>query len=114
VPEPPDSLRGAAERIVAALETPQDAPAAIGWPADLHVTERVVVPGVVRAMRATEARFAPLQLGPVMDGDGERRATFRLLGARGKVDLALVMDSETGRLDSVSLVPVRQVSPDPG
>jgi hypothetical protein len=114
VPEPPDSLRGAAERIVAALETPQDAPAAIGWPAELGVTERVVVPGIVRAMRATEARFAPLALGPVIEGDGERRATFRLRGSRGQVDLALVMDSETGRLDAVSLVPVRQVAPDPG
>jgi hypothetical protein len=63
-------------------------------------------------MRATEARFAPLRLGPAIDGDGERKATFRLDGAHGRIDLALALDPETDRLDAVSLVPVRQVSPD--
>jgi CubicO group peptidase (beta-lactamase class C family) len=112
VPEPPEPLRRAAERIVAALAAPEDAPVAVRWPADLEVSERVDLGQVLRAMRATEARFAPLLLGPVTEGDGERKATFRLHGPRGRVDLALGLDPETGRLDAVSLVPVRQVSPD--
>jgi hypothetical protein len=112
VPEPPEPLRRAAERIVAALAAPDDVLAAIEWPADLEVGEGVDIALIARAMRATEARFAPLLLGPVIEGDGERKATFRLHGSRGRIDLALAIDSETGRLDAVSLVPVRQVSPD--
>ena len=114
VPEPPDALRRAAERIVAALETPETGPVTIDWPADLSVGERVDLGAVVRAMRATEARFAPIRLGSVVDGDGERKSTFRLHGPRGRIDLALVLDPDRGCLDAVSLVPVRQLPPELG
>jgi CubicO group peptidase (beta-lactamase class C family) len=114
VPEAPEPLHRAAERIAGALAMPEDGPVAIDWPAELEVSERVDLAAIVRAMRATEARFAPLQLGPVMEGDGEWKATFQLRGPRGRIDLALALDPETGRLDAVSLVPVRQVAPDPG
>jgi serine-type D-Ala-D-Ala carboxypeptidase/endopeptidase len=111
VPEPPVQLRRAAERIVASLTAPERGPLTIDWPADLVVTDRVDLGLVVRAMRAAEARFAPLELGPVVDGDGERKATFRLGGPRGQVDLALELDLEAGCLDTVSLVPVRLTAP---
>jgi hypothetical protein len=114
VPDAPEPLHRAAERIAGALAMPEDGPVAIDWPAELEVSERVDLAAIVRAMRATEARFAPLQLGPVMEGDGEWKATFQLRGPRGRIDLALALDPETGRLDAVSLVPVRQVAPDPG
>ena len=58
-------------------------------------------------MRATEARFAPLTLGQVVEGDGETKATFRLTGPRGRVDLVLTLDLEAGCLGSVALVPVK-------
>lgn len=112
VPEAPAQLRRAAERIVAALTPPERRPVSIDWPADLVVTERVDLGLVVRAMRATEARFGPLELGPEVEGDGERKATFRLAGARGRVDLVLTLDLDAGCLDAVSLVPVRLMSPD--
>lgn len=112
VPEPPPRLQAAAERIVAMLAAPEGGPVAIDWPAELVVAEALDLGPVVRAMRATEARFGPLELGPVVDGDGERKATFRLRGERGPVDLVLVLDPDRGCLDAVSLVPVKLVAPD--
>ena len=111
VPEPPELLRRAAERIVAALEAPATGPVTIDWPKDVVVSSGTDIGPVVRSMRATEARFAPLTLGPVVDGDGEKKATFRLDGPRGKVDLALTLDVEAGCVGTVSLVPVKLAPP---
>lgn len=111
VPEPPELLRSFAKRIVAALEAPETGPVTIDWPKDVSVTSKVDVGQVVRALRATEARFAPLTLGPVVEGDGEKKATFRLEGPRGRIDLVLTLDPEAGCLDSVVLVPMRLATP---
>lgn len=111
-PEPPAILRDAAERIVAALEAPDQGPVSIDWPRDLIVTERVEVGKVVRAMRATEARFGPVELGPVIEGDGETKATFRLHSPHGRLDLALQLDPVARCLDAVALVPQKQAPPD--
>jgi hypothetical protein len=113
VVEPSAALRDAAERIVAALDPAADGgPVSIDWPAALAVGEDVDVAPIVRAMRATEARFAPLSIGAPIDGDGERKVTYRLESPRGKVDLALTFDPEKRCLDAVSLTPVRLVPPD--
>lgn len=111
VPEPPALLQRAAERIVATLDAPPSGPVTIDWPNDLVVTSGVDVGQVVRAMRATEARFAPLTLGRTVEGDGEKKATFRLTGPRGRVDLVLTLDLEAGCLGSVALVPVKVAPP---
>jgi CubicO group peptidase (beta-lactamase class C family) len=112
VPEPSAALTRAAERIVAALETPEGRPVSIDWPAELTLGASVDAGAIVRAMRATEARFAPVTLGRAIDGDGERKATFRLDSPRGRVDLALQLDTATSCLDAVSIVPERLVQPD--
>ena len=111
VPEPPELLSRAADRIIAALDVPAGGPVTIDWPNDLVVTSKVDVGQAVRSMRATEARFAPLELGPIVEGDGEKKATFRLVGPRGNVDLVLALDPEAACLDSVALVPVRLSPP---
>jgi CubicO group peptidase (beta-lactamase class C family) len=111
VPEPPELLRRAAERIVAALEAPKSGPVTVDWPNDVVVSSGTDIGPVVRSMRATEARFAPLTLGPVVDGDGEKKATFRLDGPRGRVDLVLTLDVEAGCVGSVALVPVKLAPP---
>jgi CubicO group peptidase (beta-lactamase class C family) len=111
VPEPTAELRRAAAAIVAAMRTPEQGPVTIDWPADVATGDGLDIGAAVRAMRAAEARFAPLELGPVIDGDGERKATFRLDGPRGRVDLALAFDPEAGCLASVALEPPRQVPP---
>jgi hypothetical protein len=111
VPEPPEQLRRAAERLVATLGAPATGPVAIDWPNELAVSANVDVGQVVRSMRATEARFAPLSIGQVVESDGEKKATFRLAGPRGRDDLALTLDPEAGCLDAVSLTPVRHAPP---
>jgi CubicO group peptidase (beta-lactamase class C family) len=111
VPEPPDLLRRAAERIVAALDAPESGPVTVDWPKDVVVTSGTDIGPVVRSMRATEARFAPLTLGPVVEGDGEKKATFRLDGPRGRVDLVLTLDVEAACVGSVALVPVKLAPP---
>ena len=111
VPEPPAALTAAARRIVAALAAPESGPPSIDWPAELTLGPDVDRAAIVRAMRATEARFAPLSLGRPIDGDGVKKATFRLDSGRGAVDLALTLDPGSGRLDAVSLTPARLESP---
>jgi hypothetical protein len=112
VADPPELLARAAERIVAALQPPASGPITIDWPADLSVGAGVDLGAVVRAMRAAEARYAPLTLGAPVEGDGERKATFRIRGDRGNLDLSLTLDPERGCLDGVSLVPTKLVPPD--
>jgi CubicO group peptidase (beta-lactamase class C family) len=113
VPEPSAALRQAAERIVAALHPAAEGrPVAIDWPAELSLGKDVDAAPIVRAMRATEARFAPLSMGPPIEGDGDRKTTYRLESPRGKVDLALTIDPVTSCLEAVSLTPVRLAPPD--
>jgi CubicO group peptidase (beta-lactamase class C family) len=112
VPEPPAVLVDAAARIVAALEPPASGPVVIDWPNSLSVGTSVDLGAVVRAMRATEARFGPITLGRVTAGDGETTATFRLDSPRGRVDLALEYDLEARCLSAVTLIPAKQAPPD--
>lgn len=113
VPEPSPALRTAAERIVEAIQPPAAGrPASIDWPAGLAVGSSVDLEPVVRSMRAAEARFAPLRLGPAIGGDGEEKATFRLTGERGQLDLSLALDPDDGCLTSVILAPIRLVPPE--
>ncbi|MGH9887745.1 MAG: serine hydrolase, partial [bacterium] len=111
VPEPTASLRDAAALIVGALQPAAVGPVAIDWPSGVTAGAQVDVGAVVRAMRATEARFGPVTLGPAIAGDGERKATFRLDSPRGRVDLALELDPRLNCLSAVSLVPARQEPP---
>ena len=112
VPDAPDVLKHAAERIVAAMATPEGGPVAIDWPAELTVGDAVDLGAVVRAMRATEARFAPVTLGRPIEGDGERKATFRLESPNGRIGLQLELNPERGCLDKVALVPAGLVPPE--
>jgi hypothetical protein len=111
VPEPSSLLRDFASRIVAAM-APRESPVAVDWPEALSISADVDLDAIRRAMRAAEARFGPVRLGSVIDGDGERKATFRLVGDRGELDLELAVDPDARCVDAVSLVPVRQVPPD--
>jgi CubicO group peptidase (beta-lactamase class C family) len=112
VPEPPAALRDAATAIVAAIQSPVTGPVAIDWPAGLTVGASVDLGAVVRSMRATEARFGPVSLGPPIAGDGEAKVTFRLDSPRGRVELALELDPAAGGLSMIALVPARLVPPD--
>lgn len=114
VPEPPAFLRDAAAAIVAALQpTDQPGPVVIDWPRRVTVSATVDVGAIVRSMRATEARFGPVRLGPALAGDGETKATFRLDSPRGRVDLVLELDPAVACISSFALVPARLSAPEP-
>jgi hypothetical protein len=110
VPDPSPELADAAARIVAAL-TPSDG-GTVAIPGDLPLSPAVDRAALGRALRATEARFGQLTLGPPIAGDGTRSATFRLLGDQGRVELALEWDPDAEALSSVGLLPVRLSSID--
>ena len=111
VPEPPAALQRAAERIVEMLTPPKNGPVSIDWPSDLSVASDLDLAAVVRAMRATEARFAPITLGRPIDGDGERKATFRLESPHGRVGLSLELSEDATCLERVALMPARLAPP---
>jgi CubicO group peptidase (beta-lactamase class C family) len=110
VPEPPHALRHAAEEIVAAIG--QGGPAIVEWPGERTIGPDVDLAAISRQLRAAEARFGPIELGPPIDGDGERKATYRLNGARGYLELALTFDPDAGCIAAISLVPTKLVPPD--
>jgi CubicO group peptidase (beta-lactamase class C family) len=110
VPEPGAALRAAAERIAAALVV-GDGQAPV-WPRELAVDAALDPVALGRSLRATEARFGAVRLGPVIAGDGIRTATFRLDCVRGHLDLVLERDPDTGRLTKVRLKPERLAPPD--
>src|SRR5262249_60236430 len=89
-------------------------PGRLDWPADVAVGPDVDLATVRRQLRAAEARFGPLELGPTIDGDGERKATYRLNGTRGHLELALTYDPDGDCVAALSLVPVKLVAPDLG
>ena len=93
------------------LTPPQKGPVTIDWPSDLTVGADVDVAAIVRAMRATEARFAPITLGRPIEGDGERKATFRLESPHGRVGLSLELSADASCLDRVAFTPARLVPP---
>ena len=106
VPEPPEALAAVAERVVDLLALP--APA---WPDDLALAASVDRAALGRELRATEAVFGPLTLGPATAGDGEREASWCLHGERGDVTLSMERDRDGGALRSIALVPVTRESP---
>jgi len=107
VPEPPAELTRIAELIAARLAAGETS-----WPADLELEAPLDGAALGRSMRATEARFGPVRLGPVVAGDGRQSATFRLDGERGRLELVLDRDPLTGRLRTVALRPVPLSPPD--
>jgi hypothetical protein len=110
VPEPPPELRRAAERIVFALDCRDgEAPT---WPDDLAVDASLDRRGLERSMRAAEARFGTVRLGPAVAGDGVRAATFRLRCARGALDLRLERDPAGDALTKVELKPAPAAAPE--
>lgn len=110
VPDPSAEFARAASQVVAAL-TPADGESVV-IPDDLPLGPAVDRAGLGRALRATQARFGQLALGPPIGGDGVRSTTYRLIGDHGKVELALEWDGDAGALSAVGLLPVRQSSID--
>jgi CubicO group peptidase (beta-lactamase class C family) len=100
VPEPPERLAAIAARLVDALSTPGPA-----WPTDIPLASSVHRATIERGLRAAEALYGPARIGPVVAGDGERTATWRVSGERGHLRLELALAAADGPLTRVALVP---------
>jgi hypothetical protein len=66
---------------------------------------------LARVLRVVGARFAPLALGPVVAGDGEKSATWRLRGERGELELTVEQNPGTGLVTKLTLVQRPPVGP---
>ena len=106
VPDPSARLQVAAEAVVAAANEP--APA---WPADLERGADLDVAAVERSLRAASARFGRLRLGQATAGDGRTTATFDVLGADGRAELAITVEPETGVVTACSISVPERVAP---
>jgi hypothetical protein len=111
IPEPPEALRRAAEELVGAINGGAH-PGGADWPADLAIGADVDLDAARRQLRAAEARFGPVELGPAVEGDGDRKATFRLHGPRGHLELALTYDPDARCVSTIAIVPVKLLPPD--
>jgi len=111
VPEPVPPLAHAATELVATINAAAD-PSRADWPSDVALGADVALAAVRRQLRAAEARFGPVELGPAIDGDGERKVTYRLHGPRGHLELALTYDVDASCVAAISLIPVKLLPPD--
>jgi serine-type D-Ala-D-Ala carboxypeptidase/endopeptidase len=113
IPEASAALAGVAERVVALILRP--APA---WPEDLALTADVDREALDRTLRAAEAVWGPVDLGPVIGGDGRTVARWRLPGPRGDLELELATAESTSEheippITRVTLVPATLTMPIP-
>ena len=100
VREPPERLSAYAAQLAGLLAAPGPA-----WPEEIPLAASVDRAAIERSLRAAEALFGPVELGPVVAGDGERSATWRLGGERGRMTLELAVEVVEGPLTKVALVP---------
>jgi hypothetical protein len=102
VAEPSPELRAVADAIVAALN---EEPVAV--PASIALGDEVDVAALRHALRVVAAAWAPLRLGPAVEGDGEKSACWRLrTAATGPVptlELAVERRPEDGRFTALSV-----------
>ena len=106
VPAPPPALAVVARRIVELLALPGPS-----WPEELRLAGTVDRPALDRELRAAEALFGPVVLGPPTGGDGKTDATWLLSGERGNLTLTVAIEADGGRVSKVGLVPVTLESP---
>ena len=107
VGDPSAEIRSLAERVVALAGVPDPA-----WPADLPLGDGQDREALERALRAAGPRLGTLRLGDPIDGDGATSTTFELRGDRGRAELKIGLEPETGVLSTVSL-PLPERSPLP-
>ena len=100
IPEPAATLQAAAAAFVGALAV--DRPS---WPVGLELAPSVDRAAVERELLAASARCGPASLGRCIAGDGLRKATWRISGERGDLELRLERDPESGALTAVTLLP---------
>jgi len=61
-------------------------------------------------LEALRAQFAALQIGDVLEGDGETQVRVRLFSERGSLDAYLARDAQSGKLREVSFSKPRETA----
>ena len=105
VPDPSPALVDIAARVVALLAA--DRPV---WPNDIATDDTLDRSALERDLRAADAVFGPLTLGPVTASD-PKTATWQLTGPRGGVALTVELAEDGAAIRSVTLVPDGLESP---
>jgi len=106
VGDPSPELLALAAQVVSIVESP--APA---WPDALPLGKDVDREALERALRAAGPRLGRLRLGNAIEGDGRGSTTVELHGDRGRGELNLARDPETGVITTIRLT-VRTRAPD--
>ena len=108
VGDPSPVVGAAAERILALA-----ADAVPAWPGDLPAGDGLDTDSVLRSLRAGGVRFGSMRLGLPIDGDGLTSSTFEIEGDRGRLQIKVTLDPETGVMtEAALLVPARELSPE--
>jgi CubicO group peptidase (beta-lactamase class C family) len=107
VADPPPAMCDAAEQILVLANQP-----AAEWPASLPAVEGLDTAAMLRSWRAAGARFGTMLLGLPKAGDGAASATWDLGTDRGRAQLSVSLDRETGGLVTASVC-VREQAPPP-
>jgi len=107
VPEPPAGLAAIAARLAGLLGEPGPA-----WPDDLPLAASADRKAIERELRAAEARFGPVVLGPSIAGDGEKTGAWRLKGERGEVELRLELERPGGAIVGARFIPRTMSGPE--
>jgi hypothetical protein len=109
VGDPSPVLRSVAERILgmAAEPAPQ-------WPVGLPAGGDLDTEAVLQVLRAGGARFGPLRLGHPIDGDGRASSTFEIESDRGRLQLKVALDPQTGTLTTAALLVRSREAPPEG
>jgi CubicO group peptidase (beta-lactamase class C family) len=100
IPNPEPTLAGIMEVIVGAMNGASPA-----VPAGLDLGPELDATSIARELRVAAARYAPLEMGPVVAGDGRKTATWRLHGPHGELDLAITRDATTGLVAALTMLP---------
>ncbi|MCI0584967.1 MAG: beta-lactamase family protein [Chloroflexi bacterium] len=103
VHEPSAALVAAATAVVAAANAGDPA-----IPDALELGPAVDPVALARVLRIVAARYAPLELGPAVRGDGTTTATWRVRGRRDDravLNLEIERDDATGNVTRLTLVP---------
>ena len=107
VPEPSGGLAAIAARLAGLLGEPGPA-----WPDDLPLAASADRKAIERELRAAEARFGPVVLGPSIAGDGEKTGAWRLKGERGEVELRLELERPGGAIVGARFIPRTMSGPE--
>jgi hypothetical protein len=106
VGDPSPRLRDVAERLLVVA-----ADGTVAWPEDLAAGPDLDREAAVRSLHAVGIRFGAPRLGEPREGDGRSTTTFALETERGRADLRVGVDPETGTVTAAAALVRERLPP---